>query len=179
MRCNLLIIVVVLAGGTCLARVSNRAGLFRPSRLHLAFATLGAVSATPGTIGFQAVNPDAGIVPGSSPGSLTWMLFAGSRLENWTLSVQAGSNAFVGCPAIPTSAIQVNCASASVSGGAGTGACNGSFPLSTTAQQIAGGAEGDGTNAYAVSVSFTLAESWRYVPNSSCTLTLTYTVNAP
>jgi hypothetical protein len=171
---------VVLASGTGLARVSNwHAGLFRPSRVNLAFGTLGSVSATPGTISFQAANPDLGIVSGSSPGSLTWMVLGGSHLQNWTLSVQAGSSAFVGCPTIPISAIQVNCGSANVSGGGGTGACSGSFPLSTTAQQIAGGAQGDGTNSYAVTVNFTLAESWRYIANSACTITLTYTVNAP
>jgi hypothetical protein len=73
----------------------------------------------------------------------------------------------------------VTCNTAMVSGAGGTGTCSGSLPLSTSPQQIAGGAEGDGTNSYSVSVSFTLAESWRYVPDSACALTLTYSVNAP
>jgi hypothetical protein len=30
-----------------------------------------------------------------------------------------------------------------------------------------------------VTLNFTLAESWRYVANSACSLTLTYSVNAP
>jgi hypothetical protein len=107
------------------------------------------------------------------------MVLSGSHLQNWSLSVQAGSNTFVGCPTIPISAIHVNCGTTYVSGGSGTGACNGSFPLSTSAQQVAGGAEGDGTQSYSVSVNFTLAESWRYVANSGCTITLTYSVNAP
>jgi len=175
---NKVLVLAVLLGGTGLARVSNRhAGLFRP--LNLALGTVGSVSASPGTISFQASNPDQGAVSGSSPGSLTWMVLSGSHLQNWTLSVQAGSSSFVGCPTIPISAVQVNCGSATVSGGAGTGACSGSFPLSTTPQQIAGGAEGDGTNSYTVTTNFTLAESWRYVANSSCTITLTYSVNAP
>jgi hypothetical protein len=179
-RGKIIIVAAVLATGTGLARVGNRhAGLFRPSTLNLALGTVGSVSATPSTISFQATNPDSGIVSGSSPGSLTWMVLAGTHLQNWTLSVQAGSNTFVGCPTIPTSAIQVNCGSATVSGVGGTGTCSGSFPLSTTPQQIAGGAEGDGTNSYTVLVNFTLAESWRYVADSSCTITLTYSVNAP
>jgi hypothetical protein len=179
-RSKILILAVVLASGTGLAHVSNRhAGLFRPFRTTLAFATLGSVSATPGTISFQANNPDSGRVSGLSPGNLTWMVLGGSHLNNWTLNVQAGSSAFVGCPTIPTSAIQVNCGTATASGSGGTGVCRGSFPLSTTGQQIAGGTEGDGTNPYSVSVNFSLAESWRYVAGSSCTISLTYSVNAP
>ncbi len=173
MRNRIVILVAVLACGT--VRVSN-AGLFQ--RLNLALGTVGSVSATPSTITFQASNPDQGAVSGSSPGSLTWLVLSGSHVQNWTLSVQAGSSSFVGCPTIPISAVQVSCGSASVSGGAGTGSCSGAFPLSTTPQQIAGGAEGDGTNSYTVTTNFTLAESWRYVANSSCTITLTYSVNA-
>ena len=180
MRTCILIVAVILAGGTGSARVSNRhLGWSRSSRMNLAFGTLGSVSATPGTISFQATNPDLATVSGSSPASLTWIVLSGSHLQNWTLSVQAGSSAFVGGPTIPISAVRVNCSTATVSGGAGTGACSGSFPLSTIAQQIAGGAEGDGTNSYSVSLNFTLAESWRYVANSACTITLTYSVNAP
>jgi hypothetical protein len=179
-RGKILILAVVLASGTCLARVNNpRVGWFWRPRMNLAFGTLGSVSATPGAVSFQATNPDAGTVSGSSQGSLTWMVLSGSHLQNWTLSVQAGSTAFVSCPTIPVSAVKVNCSTAMVSGGGGTGACSGSLPLSTSLQQIAAGAEGDGTNSYSVSINFTLAESWRYVPDSSCAITLTYSVNAP
>ncbi len=158
---------------------SLHAGLLSAVRLNIAMGTLGSLSATPGTISFQASNPDAGMVSGSSPGSLTWMVLSGSHLQNWTLSVQAGSSSFAGCPTIPVAAIQVSCSSAHVSGGGGTGACSGSFPLSTTLQQTAAGVEGDGTNSYSISLNFTLAESWRYIADPSCTITITYTVNAP
>jgi hypothetical protein len=179
-RSRIVILASLLACGTGLARFSNRrAGLFRPARLNLALGTLAAVSATPGTISFQATNPELGQVAGSSPGSLTWSILSGSHLQNWTLSVQSATSSFTGCPTIPVSAVQVSCGIASASGAGGTGVCSGSFPLSTTAQQIAGGAEGDGTGSYSVSMNFTLAESWRYVPSSACTITLTYSVNAP
>jgi hypothetical protein len=56
--------------------------------------------------------------------------------------------------------------------------CGGSFPLSTTGQKIASGAEGYVVNSYAISLTFTLAESRRYVANSSCAMTLIYSVNA-
>jgi hypothetical protein len=38
--------------------------------------------------------------------------------------------------------------------------------------------EGDGTNMYTTTLTFTLAESWRYMANPSCSLNLTYSVNA-
>lgn len=180
MRSKIFILAAVLACGTGLARMSNlRGGLSLQSRLRLALGTVGSLAATPGTISFQASNPDSGMVSGSAPGSLGWLVLSGSHLQNWTLSLQAGSNTFAGCPTVPVSAVRATCATASVSGGLGTGSCGGPFPLSTTPQQIAGGAEGDGTNSYSVSINFTLAESWRYVANPSCTITLTYSVNAP
>ena len=175
--------IFILAVLVCvmeLACVGNLdAGVFSPRRLQIALGTLGSLSATPGTISFQATNPALGFVSGSSPGGLTWVVLGGLNAQNWTLSVQAGSSSFVGCPTIPTSAILVTCGSHSVSGGGGTAACGGSFPLSTTPQQVAGGFEGAGTNSYSISMNFTLAESWRYVAKSACTITITYTVNAP
>jgi hypothetical protein len=177
---RILILAALLACATGLARVSNRyADLFWPARLNLAFGSLESLSAKPKSISFQAANPDSGQVSGSSPGSLTWKVSRGDHLQNWTLSVQSASSSFTGCPTVPVSAVQVSCGSASASGVRGTGVCGGSFPLSTTAQQIAGGAQGDGNGEYSVSMNFTLAESWRYVANSACTITLTYSVNAP
>ena len=158
---------------------SIHAGPFPVSRLKLAMGTLGSLSATPATISFRAANPDLVLVSGSSPGSLTWMVLGGSHLQQWTLSLQAGSSSLIGCTTVPISAVRVNCGTATVSGVGGTGTCSGSFPLSTSAQQIASGTEGDGTQSYSVSMNFTLAESWRYVTNSACTITLAYTVNAP
>jgi hypothetical protein len=158
---------------------SLHAGPFPLSRFKLAMGTLGSLSATPATISIRAANPDLVLVSGSSPGSLTWMVLSGVHSQNWTISVQAGSSSLIGCPTVPISAVRVSCGTATVSGTGGTGTCSGSFPLSTTAQQIAGGLEGDGSQSYSVSMNFTLAESWRYVANSACTITLTYTVNAP
>ena len=180
MRTRVLILAAFLACGTELAHVSDgHVRPFRPARLNMAFGALSGLLATPGTIAFQASNPDAGQAPGSFPASLNWNDSSGSHLLNWALSVQASSTSFVGCPTVPVSAVQVSCGSASASGAGGTGVCSGSFPLSTTAQQIAGGAEGDGTGAYSASINFTLAESWRYVANPACTITLTYSVTAP
>ena len=181
MRSRIFFLAALLACGTELAHVTNASVIrFRAARLNLAFGTLAALSATPGTISFQAANPDAGQVSGSSPGSLTWNVSSGSRLQHWTLSVQSGTSSFLGCPTVPASAVQVSCGSASAPAGAGgTAVCGGSFPLSTSPQQIAGGAEGDGTGSYSVWVNFALAESWRYVANSACSINLSYTISAP
>jgi hypothetical protein len=173
-------LLALLAWGTGQASVRGKhAGLSLPARLHLAFGNVGTVSATPGTISFQANNPDSGAVSGSSPGSLTWTVVSGSHLQSWTLTVQSQSSSFTGCPTIPVSAVRVSCGSAGVTGTAGTGVCGGSFPLSTTAHQIAGGAQADGTGMHTVSMNFSLSESWRYVASSACTISLTYSVNAP
>jgi hypothetical protein len=169
---------LLFAALTGLACVSLHAGQALPARLNLALGTVGTLIATPGTISFQATNPNLGTVSGSSSGTVSFFVLGGSHTQGWSVSVQAGSTTFVGCPTIPTSAVRVSCSGANVSGGAGTGSCNGSFPLSTVSQQVAGGAEGDGTNSYSVTINFTLAESWRYVANPSCSFTLTYTVNA-
>ncbi len=177
---RIFVLAALSACGMGLVHVcEGRAALFRPARLHLAPGAVAALTATPGLISFQATNPNSGQVSGSSPGSLTWTVRDGSRLQNWTLSVQSGSSSFTGCPTIPVAAVRVSCGSASVSGGQGTGACSTSFPLSTSPQQIAWGAEGSGNRAYSVSINFTLAESWRYVANPACTIILTYFVNAP
>jgi hypothetical protein len=143
-----------------------------------ALGTVSSFLATPGTIGFSALNPDSGPVSGSSAATLSWSVQSGSHLQNWTVSAQASASAFTGCSTVPVSAVSVSCASASVGGGGGSGSCSGASTLSTVAQQVATGAEGDGTQSYTVQINYALAESWRYVANSSCTLTLTYTVNA-
>ena len=76
------------------------------------------------------------------------------------------------------SAVTVSCSGATAGGSGGSGTCGSSFPLSTSLQPIAGGVEGDGTNMYTTTLTFTLAESWRYMANPSCSLNLTYSVNA-
>ena len=112
---RILILAALMASGTGMAYVS-KVGRFRLERLDLAFGTLSALSAAPGTISFQANNPDAGQVTGSSTGSVTWSVVGGSHLQNWTLTVQSESASFSSCPTIPVSAIVVSCGSASASG---------------------------------------------------------------
>jgi hypothetical protein len=144
-------------------------------------ATIDTILATPGTITFNAVDPDTGAATGSSPASVTWTIGGGVNTSNWTLTLQAGSTSFSGCGTVPASAVTVTCSTASISGGGGSGSCSGSFPLSTTPTQVAAGLQGTGAQSYSVDITFTLADSWRYLATSSptCGLTLTYTVDAP
>ena len=173
-------ILLVLAGLPATAAADSiRGGRCSLPALGIALGAISSLNATPSTISFNATNPVAGVVPGSSAAAVKWTVIGGSHLLSWGISVQASAPSFSGCPTVPVTAVTAACASATVGGGAGTGSCGGSFTLSTTATQLAGGLEGDGTQLYSVLVQYTLAESWRYAANPSCTLTLTYTVNAP
>jgi hypothetical protein len=172
--------MVALYGLTCpVAAETFRGGRCVIPRIGLAQATVSALTATPGTISFSASNPNSGVAAGSSTASLNWTLQGGLNLQTWTVSVQATAGNFSGCSTVPVSAVTVSCTGASVGGGAGTGTCRGPFTLSTVAQPVASGAQGLLTQAYSVQINYTLADSWRYVANSACTLSLTYTVNAP
>jgi hypothetical protein len=176
---SILVLIAVLASGPGQVRLASRRVAFSLTpRLGAAFGTVGSLFASPSSVSFTASNPDAGVVSGSSPASLSWAILSGSHVNSWTLSVQADTSSFSGCPTIPVSAVQVSCSSASVGGTGGTASCSGSFALGTTGQQLAGGLQADGSNSYLVSATFTLAESWRYVANPSCSINLTYSVNA-
>ena len=155
------------AGGRCMAPVPG-----------LGLALVSALTVTPGVISFPPSAPDSGTVAASSGAALSWSVEGGSPLQTWNVSVQSDSETFAGCTNVPVSAVTVACASATVEGGGGTGACGASATLSTVARQVAGGAQGSGTQNYRVQLNYLLAESWRYVANPSCTLTVTYTVNA-
>ena len=93
--------------------------------------------------------------------------------NNWTLNVQAAANTFTGCSTAPVAAVQAACAGAS----AGASCAGSAVPLSTSPQAIASGKQANGT--YSITINFTLAESWRYVANSACTIIITYSINAP
>jgi hypothetical protein len=140
-------------------------------------ATVGTVSASPATITFTATDPDLGSVSGSGASTVSWTTSLGSTTSAWNLQVQAAAALFTGCGTVPTSAVTVTCGS--VTGGS-SGACKPAITLSTTAQQVATGNESTSTSApYSASLNFKLADSWKYIAKSSCTLTLTYTVTAP
>jgi hypothetical protein len=93
----------------------------------------------------------------------------------WTLTVSAAGASFSSCATVPASAVTVTCGS--VTGGH-TGACSTAATLSTTATKVAGGNEATGMASYSVNLSFTLADNWKYIASSSCSLSVSYTITA-
>lgn len=134
------------------------------------------MTASPASISFQAGDPDSPSVPGNSAAVVTWSA-TGNNGRTWNLTVRSAASSFTNCPTVPVSAVTVTCTGATVSDG-GRGTCAAPFTLSTSPQILIGGNEGSGGNAdYAVNLSFTLADSWKYIARTSpqCSLFLTYT----
>lgn len=140
-----------------------------------------ALTVSPATISFSATNPGTlPVVSGSSAATASWHIYATGN--TWDLKVQAPSPAFANCPTVPVSAVTVSCSSATVGGATGSSAaCAAPFPLSTTAQTVASGSEGTGAWNYSATITFTLADSWQHIAETSpaCTISLTYTATVP
>ena len=142
-------------------------------------ATVSNLAVSPTSITFTATDPDLGTVVGPAT-TVTWHATNQDNGKTWTLKVAASASTFAGCATVPASAVTVKCSSASVTAG-GTGICGGAVGLSTSSQQLASGHEGNSDANYTVNLSFTLADSWKYIATQtpSCTLTLTYTATVP
>lgn len=137
------------------------------------------LTVNPATISFSATNPTTvPVVTGSATATATWSALSSGN--NWSLTLKAASSTFTNCSTVPVSAVTATCSSVSVSG-RGSGSCAGAFPLSTTAQVVASGSEGTYSQNYSATISFTLADNWKYIAETSpaCTISLTYTANVP
>jgi hypothetical protein len=147
--------------------------------------SLSAMSATPATIQFTANQPGTGTpVAGNSSATVTWKINGGASGNTWTLSVYANSTAFTGCTTVPASAVGVSCSTASVTGAGATATCTSggpfTLPTSSPGQQVASGNEGNSSShTYTVVLTYKFTDSWEFIANTSCPLTITYTVNAP
>ncbi len=111
-----------------------------------------------------------------------WRVTGGSNVQTWTLSVRGpAGGSFTNCATVPNSAVRVNAPSGTVSGGGGTYVAGGQITLTSADQQIASGKEGNGTRNYTANVTYTIVDAWRFIPSTAvnCTLSVTYTVNAP
>jgi hypothetical protein len=144
------------------------------------------LTVSPATITFSATNPGTlPVVAGSSTATTSWNARGSGGGNTWTLKVQAAATTFTNCSTVPVSAVTVTCSAANVTGGSGThGAtanCAAAFPLSTTAATVASGADANNTLSYSATITFTLADNWKYIAETSpaCTLSLTYTANVP
>lgn len=155
----------------------------RPQKTHgfkVAPAATFNVNVSPGTISFNAINPDSSPVDaGSSAASVTWQNLDFNE-GAWTLTVQATSSSFTNCSTVPISAVTVSCASVSTSIG-GSGSCSAPFTLTTSPQVVAGGNQSFITYSYSVAVNFTLNDSWKYIAETSpsCSLSLSYVATVP
>jgi len=163
-------LLLVLASGA-----TPKLAPVRPHPMAGAAPAAVTLTATPGTISFTASNPSTSPTDaGSSAATVSW-LYSGTRNYTWSLTVQAGAATFSNCPTVPVSAVTVSCSSTTVGGG-GTGSCGAAFPLSTTAHVVTNGTEGRNSSTYTVLINFTLADSWKYIAQTSpaCSLTLSY-----
>jgi hypothetical protein len=183
---------LVLAGGLAWAQ-KTKLSPRRPNPVtHFAssdasvnpLATPSNLTATPATIQFTANNPGSAVA-GNSSATVQWTITMGFG-NTWTLSVYANSATFTGCSTVPASAVAVSCSSATASGMGATANCQsgGPFTLPTTApgQQVASGNEGFSfffASSFSVVLNYQLTDSWSYIADASCPLTITYTVNAP
>jgi hypothetical protein len=138
------------------------------------------VTVTPATVSFNATNPTSvPVVAGSATATATWEnldLNSGP----WNLTVQAVAGSFANCPTVPVSAVTVSCSSVATFIG-GTGACAAPFRLSTSPQVVASGNQEALTFNYTINLNFTLADSWKYIAQTSpsCSLSLSYTATVP
>src|SRR5437879_870452 len=132
------------------------AALFMPVAKRLAFAiTAGSVMAAPSMITFTSPDPDITPVNGNTTATITWSM--SGLLNSWTLSVNANSASFAGCPLVPASAVQYQCTSATP-GTLGNASCTaGTFTLSSSPQTIASGTSQGlgGTTTVVVAFKFT------------------------
>jgi hypothetical protein len=139
-----------------------------------------ALTVSPATISFTGTNPSsAPVVAGSATASVTWSNPANGA-GNWNLTVQSGGASFSNCSRVPVSAVTVTCSSATADKG-GKGTCGAPFALSAAPRQVASGTQQPNTGNYSVTLTFTLADSWKYTAqtNPSCTLSLSYIATVP
>ncbi len=138
------------------------------------------------TISFSATNPATlPVVTGSPQATATWSAHGSGGGNTWTLKVNAAATTFTKCSTVPVSAVTVTCSAATVTSATGahgaTAACAAAFPLSTTATTVASGADANNALNYSVTITFTLADKWKYIAEMSpaCTSALSYTANVP
>ena len=148
----------------------------------MALTTMQSLTVTAGTI--NATNPQALPSP-TTPVTVSWQQSLADK-TGWTLMLQVPSQTMLnGCtasPAVPVTAIRVTCNSVTSTAGAGwTGSCQASNLTLSPGQTytIASGDTGNKNTPANVTVNltYTFADDFKYVPTSSCTLPLTYSVS--
>lgn len=145
-------------------------------------AQINSFTVTPGALSFMAVDPDTG---GPAPqASLAYVTFRATWFQPWRLYVQAEMPSLESCGAVPVSALQVRCQSATITGflNLGSAACNSAtIPLSTSPQLVAQGTQGIFNNQISANLQVGFADRWRYpaAVSPACSVSLRYTVDIP
>jgi hypothetical protein len=172
-------LIILLAGALGAGRA--RAPMRRPVSLVTVSQPDGFnLTVTPPTLIFNATNPaTAPVVPGNSTTVVSWQV--PSNGGKWSLRVKAASPKFANCATVPISAVTVSCASVSVLPAGGSASCSAPFALSTGESLVAGGSSGPAALLYSVAINFTLADSWKYIAETTpaCMLSLTYKADVP
>jgi hypothetical protein len=134
---------------------------------------------SPAAITFASPDPDVTPASGSSTATVQWIM-SGNAAGAWSVTVQSVSSSLANCPAVPVSAVTLQCTTATVSGsGTPRASCNAAaLTLSTSPQTIASGTREGNPGTINVTVSFKFTDAWKYPASSSCSLQITYTVTA-
>ena len=142
------------------------------------FANISSFTVAPASISFTTSNPDAGQVSISGSTIISHASSGGDSNKALTINIKANTANFTNCATVPVSAIQVASCSAVVTS-SGSGTCLAApFSLTTGDQALVTGKQPAGSGTSTTTITFTVAESWRYIGAISplCTLSLTYTI---
>lgn len=162
MKAHRIISVLLAAGSTLLA----------------ANGTITGPTVTPSSVSISSPDPDSST--GGGTASVRWGM-SGNVKGTWSVAVQAASSSLANCPAIPASAIKVQCTSFTAGSGVQGSCASGSFTLSTSSQTIASGpGEGNGGagSQSTINLSLSFTDDWKYTASSLCSVQLSYTVTA-
>ena len=162
--------ILLLASGDRVARRPTTV-VIRPEATSITLYTV-----LPASVTFAATNPTTTpSVSGSSAVTLAFSLNGGSSARTWNIQLKSATATFAGCTTVPVNAITATCSA--VTGGTG-GTCAGAFPLSTTNTLLSSGTEANGTASYTVTVTFSLADDWKYLPVTCTPQTFSYLLTA-
>lgn len=152
--------------------------LLAAASLLPAASTITGPTVTPSSVSISSPDPDSSNTGATA--TVKWGM-AGNVKGTWSVALQAISSTLTNCPAIPASAVTVQCTSFTPGAGVQGSCTSGSFTLSTASQTIASGpGEGNGGagSQSVINLSFSFTDNWKYIASPSCSVQLTYTVNA-
>lgn len=176
------LLILLIEAGTMWIADRHRPPVPEPPRENLPHlgGSVGTFTYSPSTLTFTSSDPD---VVATSPLATIFVNMTGPiGGKPWNLKVQASSSTLGNCASVPTSAISAVCGSFAPGGNGNnpTGACAGSFPLSTSLQTVASGVQGDGgSDTFTITMTYRFTDAWKYpgATSPACSLSLSYQFN--